>query len=43
LWTDYTGVDPETSLTGAGSNINGWDYFNNPGSKSYIFNLKFGL
>lgn len=43
LITDYTGVDPETSLTGAGSNINGWDYFNNPGSKSYIFNLKFGL
>jgi len=43
LHTNYSGVDPETSLTGAGSNINGWDYFNNPGSKSYIFNLKFGL
>lgn len=43
LSTKYKGVDPETSLTGAGSNINGWDYFNNPGSKSYIFNLKFGL
>jgi TonB-linked SusC/RagA family outer membrane protein len=43
LHTNYSGVDPETSLTGAGSNIGGWDYFNNPGAKSYIFNLKFGL
>lgn len=42
LWlkTDYTGVDPETSLTGAGSNIGGWDYFNNPSTKSYTFSLK---
>ncbi len=41
LWlsTDYKGVDPETSLTGAGSNIGGLDYFNNPGSKSYRFSL----
>lgn len=45
LWlsTKYKGVDPETSLTGAGSNINGWDYFNNPGTKSYIFGLRLGL
>jgi TonB-linked SusC/RagA family outer membrane protein len=45
LWlsTDYTGVDPETSLTGAGSNIQGFDYFNNPGTRSYIFGLKLGL
>jgi hypothetical protein len=43
LSTKYKGVDPETSLTGAGSNLGGWDYFNNPGSKSYIINLKFGL
>ena len=37
LWlqTPYTGVDPETSLTGAGSNAQGVDYFNNPGTKSY--------
>ena len=42
LWldTNYKGVDPETSLTGAGSNIGGFDYFNNPGSKSYIFGVK---
>lgn len=45
LWlsTDYNGVDPETSLTGAGSNINGMDYFNNPGSKSYMFGVSFGF
>jgi hypothetical protein len=45
LWlkTDYPGVDPETSLLGAGSNINGWDYFNMPGSKSYIFTVKVGF
>ena len=41
LWlsTNYKGVDPETSLTGAGSNIGGLDYFNNPGSKSYRFTI----
>ena len=41
LWlsTNYKGVDPETSLTGAGSNIGGLDYFNNPGSKSYGFKI----
>jgi hypothetical protein len=50
LWlkTDYPGVDPETSLTGAGGDpeasggaLTGFDYFNNPGSKSYIFSAKF--
>jgi TonB-linked SusC/RagA family outer membrane protein len=42
LWlsTKYKGVDPETSLTGAGSNIGGFDYFNNPGSRSVIFGLR---
>ncbi len=39
LKTDYPGVDPETSLTGAGSNISGFDWFNNPGTKSYLFSL----
>lgn len=41
LWlkTPYTGVDPETSLTGAGSNAQGVDYFNNPGTKSYGFGI----
>ena len=41
LWlqTDYEGVDPETSLTGAGSNVGGFDYFNMPSTKSYIIGL----
>ena len=39
LNTDYEGVDPETSLTGAG-NSQGLDYFNNPGTKSFGANLK---
>jgi TonB-linked SusC/RagA family outer membrane protein len=45
LWlsTKYPGVDPETSLTGASSNIGGFDYFNNPGLKSFMFNLKLGI
>ncbi len=45
LWlsTDYPGVDPETSLTGSGSNVSGFDYFNNPGTKSYIFGIKVGF
>ncbi len=45
LWlsTKYKGVDPETSLTGAGSNISGIDWFNNPGTKSYGIALKMGF
>lgn len=40
LFTNYSGVDPETSLTGAGSNIGGFDYFNMPGTRSYIFSVR---
>lgn len=45
LWlsTNYNGVDPETSLTGAGSNVGGFDYFNNPGTRSYLFGISVGL
>ncbi len=45
LWlnTNYKGVDPETSLTGAGSNLQGFDYFNNPGTRSYIFGVNIGF
>lgn len=45
LWlkTKYPGVDPETSLTGAGSNIGGWDYFNMPSTRSYQVNLSVGF
>jgi TonB-linked SusC/RagA family outer membrane protein len=40
LWLDtpYSGIDPETSLTGSG-NSQGFDYFNSPGSKSYTIGL----
>jgi TonB-linked SusC/RagA family outer membrane protein len=43
LHTKYKGVDPETSLTGAGSNLQGFDYFNNPGTKSIFFGVKLGF
>ncbi len=46
LWisTDYTGVDPETNLTGTGSfRANGFEYFNMPGTKSYSFSLRVTL
>lgn len=42
LWlsTDYSGVDPETNLTGP-SNGQGLDYFNNPATRSYQFSIRF--
>ncbi len=39
LFTDYSGVDPETNLAGA-SNSFGRDWFNSPGTRSLSFNLK---
>ncbi len=39
LWTNYTGVDPETNLTGV-SNGRGLDYFNNPSTRSLLFSLR---
>lgn len=42
LSTPYTGIDPETSLVGAG-NAQGLDYFNMPNTKSYMFGLRLGL
>lgn len=40
LWysTPYDGIDPETSLTGTG-NAQGLNYFNNPSTRSYMFQL----
>jgi hypothetical protein len=39
-WTDYTGVDPETSVGNAQfSPIRGVDYFNNPQSRSLVISL----
>ncbi len=42
LWTKFAGIDPETNLTGV-TNGRGLDYFNNPGTKSFMFNIKFNL
>lgn len=42
IWTKYDGVDPETSLGGP-SNLQGLDYFNNPGTKSYGVRLTLGF
>ncbi|MET1056642.1 MAG: SusC/RagA family TonB-linked outer membrane protein [Pedobacter sp.] len=39
LWTKYTGVDPETNVTGAGLS-RGQDWFNNPNTRSFIFSLQ---
>ena len=39
-WTKYTGYDPETNLGGAvdaTQAILGVDYFNNPGTRSFVF------
>jgi TonB-linked SusC/RagA family outer membrane protein len=49
LFTKFKGIDPETSLTGSGvdtggsQNLSGYNYFNNPGTKSFILNLKVGF
>ena len=42
LWSDFIGADPDTNLTGA-SRGRGLHYFTNPGSRSVLFNLKFGF
>lgn len=42
LWTKFEGNDPDTNLTGV-STARGLDYFNNPGTKSYIFTLTLNL
>ena len=41
LWllTPYTGIDPNSSLIGAGNGL-GMDYFNMPGKKTYTFGLR---
>jgi len=39
-WTKYSGYDPETNLGGAvdaTQAILGVDYFNNPGTRSFVF------
>lgn len=37
-WTDYTGIDPESNLNGQTLG-RGLEYFNNPQTRSFVFNL----
>jgi len=39
LFTGYSGIDPETNLSGASNSI-GRDYFNSPNTKSLTFTIK---
>jgi TonB-linked SusC/RagA family outer membrane protein len=39
LWSKFEGNDPDTNLQGV-SVARGIDYFNNPGTKSYVFTLE---
>ena len=38
LWTNYTGIDPETNVTGAGL-ARGQDWFTNPSTRSILFSI----
>lgn len=38
-FTNYSDGDPETSLTGAGSNTSGFDYFNSPNTRGVVFKV----
>jgi hypothetical protein len=38
-WTNYSGIDPETSLGGAEVAAQGIDYFNNPQTRSFVVTL----
>ncbi|WP_258097276.1 SusC/RagA family TonB-linked outer membrane protein [Marinoscillum pacificum] len=42
LWTEFEGNDPDTNLNGV-SAARGIDYFNNPGTKSYVFTIILNL
>lgn len=37
-WTDYTGMDPESNLSGQ-NNGRGLEYFNTPRIRSYVFQI----
>lgn len=42
LWTEFEGNDPDTNFSGV-SAARGIDYFNNPGTKSYVFTVTLNL
>ncbi len=43
LFTDYSGFDPESSSTAAGSNVNGFAGFTYPALRSFVFSLNIGF
>ncbi len=42
IWSPFQGIDPETNLTGS-SRGRGLEYFNNPGTGSYMLTVKLGF
>jgi len=38
-WTDYSGIDPETNLSGAVGTVQNVDYFNNPQARSFVLTV----
>jgi len=38
-WTDYTGLDPETTVGGGTARVGGQDYFNLPLTRSVVFTV----
>jgi hypothetical protein len=40
-WTDYTGLDPESNLGGAEYLTQGFDFFNNPQTRSFVVAFSF--
>ena len=42
IWTDVVGIDPDINQFGVGRG-KGLDYFSNPGSRTYSFNVKFNF
>ena len=39
LWTDVVGIDPDTNYSGS-IYARGYDYFNGPGTRSFLFSIK---
>jgi len=42
IWTDVVGIDPDINQYGVGRG-KGLDYFSNPGTRTYSFNVKFNF
>lgn len=38
-WTKYSGMDPETNLAGADALVQGYDFFNMPQTRSFVFSI----